>query len=149
VKPVPMLRASEIRISGKLEFEREERTDCFIDVGAQPRGLVTARAIALQRVSSHDQRRRLICAPVPRAMQRKYGGILGETHVNFLIATNGSAVSASLTARILASEPVDRLFRCRSGATNVSAYELSHLPLPDPSVVRAELARGADIDSAV
>jgi adenine-specific DNA-methyltransferase len=149
IKPVPMLRASEIRMSGKLEFGREERPDCFIDVGRQPRGLVTSTAIALQRVSSHDQRRRLICAPVPRAMQRKYGGVLGENHVNFLIATDSSTVSASLTARILASEPVDRLFRCRSGATNVSAYELAHLPLPDPNVVRAELARGADINSAV
>jgi adenine-specific DNA-methyltransferase len=149
VKPVPMLRASEIRASGKLEFERDERPDCFIDVATQPRGLITRPVIALQRVSSHDQRRRLVCAPVPRAMQKKYGGILGENHVNFLVATNGSAVPPQLTARILASGPVDRLFRCRSGATNVSAYELAHLPLPDPDVVRAELARGADIDSAV
>jgi adenine-specific DNA-methyltransferase len=149
IKPVPMLRACEIRTSGRLEFEREQRPDCFVDVGERPRGLVTAPAIALQRVTSHDQRRRLICAPIPRAMQKKYGGILGENHVNFLVAINGSAVSASLTARILASEPVDRLFRCRSGATNVSAYELAHLPLPDPSVVRVELMRGADIDSAV
>ena len=148
-KPVPMLRASEIRTSGKLEFERTKRPDCFIDVGSKPRGLVTKPAIALQRVSSHDQRRRLICAPVPRTMQKKYGGVLGENHVNFLVAKNGSAVPLQLTARILSSEPVDRLFRCRSGATNVSAYELGQLPLPDPAVVRSELDRGADIDSAV
>ena len=128
VKPVPMLRASEIRVSGKLEFERQERPDCFIDVGRQGPGLVTKPAIALHRVSSHDQDRRLICAPVPRALQSEHGGVLGENHVNFLVAINGKPVHPALLARILRSGPVDRLFRCRSGATNVSVYELTHLP---------------------
>ena len=149
VKPVPLLRASEIRVSGELEFERQRRSDCFIDVGKEERGIVTGPAIALQRVNSPDQERRLVCAPVPRAMQRQHGGVLGENHVNFLVANNGSAVSPKLLAQILASEPVDRLFRCRSGANNVSVYELSQLPLPDPEVVRIELAAGANIDAAV
>jgi hypothetical protein len=149
VKPVPMLRASEIRVSGKLEFERHERLDCFIDVGRKGQGLVTKPAVALHRVSSHDQDRRLICAPIPRGLQNKHGGVLGENHVNFLVATNGESVAPELLAQILASEPVDRLFRCRSGATNVSVYELTHLPLPDPEIVRTKLATGVGIDAAV
>jgi adenine-specific DNA-methyltransferase len=149
VKPVPMLRASEIRVSGKLEFERMQRPDCYIDVGSASQGLVSGPAVALQRVTSLDQGRRLICAPVPRPIQEQHGGVVGENHVNFLVATSASAVRPALLAKILGSEPVDRLFRCRSGATNVSVYELTHLPLPDPDVVRKELASGADIDTAV
>lgn len=149
VKPTPMLRASEIRPSGKLEFKRKPRPDCYIEVGKISQGVISRLAIALQRVTSPDQERRLICAFVPRAMQKRYGGVLGENHVNFIVANNGSAVSAKLLVKILTSGPVDRLFRCRSGATNVSAYELGELPLPNPDVVRSELAAGADIDAAV
>ena len=149
VKPTPMLRASEIRPSGKLEFKRKPRPDCYIEVGKMSRGVISRSAIALQRVTSPDQERRLICAFVPRAMQKRYGGVLGENHVNFIVANNGAAVSAKLLVKILTSGPVDRLFRCRSGATNVSVYELGELPLPDPDVVRSELAGGADIDAAV
>jgi len=144
-----MLRASEIRASGELQFKRQKRPDCYIDIGASARGLVSGPAIALQRVSSPDQERRLVCAPVPRSIQKQYGGLLGENHVNFLVAHNGYTVAPELLAQILASEPVDRLFRCRSGATNVSVYELAQLPLPDPEIVRAELAAGVGIDAAV
>jgi adenine-specific DNA-methyltransferase len=149
VQPMPMLRASEIRATGALEFKRHKRPDCYIDVGTEPRGVVSAPALALQRVSSPDQQRRLVCAAVPRAMQERHGGVLGENHVNFLVAVNGTSVSPELVAQILASEPVDRLFRCRSGVTNVSVYELTHLPLPDPEIVRIELAAGVGIDAAV
>lgn len=149
VNPMPMLRASEIRSTGALEFKRQKRDDCYIDVGSEAQGVVSAPAIALQRVSSPDQQRRLICAAVPRVMQEMHGGVLGENHVNFLVAKNGTAVAPELVVRILASEPVDRLFRCRSGATNVSVYELAHLPLPDPEIVRTQLAAGVGIDAAV
>ncbi len=149
IKPIPMLRASEIRVTGALEFKRYRRSDCYVDVGNEARGVVRSPAIALQRVSSPDQQRRLICAAVPRKMQRRYGGVLGENHVNFLVAKSGTSVAKKLVARILTSEPVDRLFRCRSGATNVSVYELAQLPLPNPDIVRAELAAGASIDMAV
>jgi hypothetical protein len=149
VKPMPMLRASEIRATGALEFKRHKRTDCYIDVGTEPRGVVNAPALALQRVSSPDQQRRLVCAAVPRAMQKRHGGVLGENHVNFLVAVNGTSIAPELVAQILASEPLDRLFRCRSGVTNVSVYELTHLPLPDPEIVRIELAAGVGIDAAV
>jgi adenine-specific DNA-methyltransferase len=75
--------------------------------------------------------------------------VLGENHVNFLVAVNGTSIAPELVAQILASEPLDRLFRCRSGVTNVSVYELTHLPLPDPEIVRIELAAGVGIDAAV
>ena len=149
VQPVPMLRAPEIRSDGTLQFRRSKRIDCYVDVGINGRGLVRGAAVALQRVSSPDQPRRLICAEVPTKLQTRYGGVIGENHVNFLRAKNGSAVAPELVARILGSETVDRLFRCRSGANNVSVYELTNLPLPDPEIVRLALAAGADINAAV
>jgi hypothetical protein len=149
VHPVPMLRALEIRPSGRLRFQIAERPDCFIDAGQHPQGLVRERAVVLQRVTAPEQARRLICAPVPETLQREYDGVMGENHVTFLVAQPGAKVSPALLAQILGSEPVDRLFRCRSGANNVSTYELAHLPLPDPDVVRAQLAAGAEIDAAV
>lgn len=149
IHPVPMLRAAEIRPNGRLRFQFEPRPDCFIDAGKSDIGVVRKRAVVLQRVTAPEQDRRLICAPVPAALQREYDGVMGENHVTFLVAQPGAKVPPALLARILGSEPVDRLFRCRSGATNVSTYELAHLPLPDPVVVRRALAAGADIDAAV
>lgn len=149
IHPVPMLRALEIRPDGRLRFQITERPDCFIDAGRRPQGLVRERAVVLQRVTAPEQARRLICAPVPPTLQREYGGVMGENHVTFLIAQPGAKVTPALLAQILGSEPVDRLFRCRSGATNVSTYELAHLPLPDPEIVRSKLAAGMGIDAAV
>lgn len=147
--PVPMLRAPEIRPDGTLEFQRNERPDCFIDAGTSEKGVIRGAAVALQRVTSPDQPRRLICASVPANLQCEHDGVMGENHVTFLVAGNDATVKPELLARILGSEPVDRLFRCRSGANNVSAYELAHVPLPDPEVVRTALAAGATIDASV
>ena len=149
VHPVPMLRAVEIRPNGRLVFQRDKRPDCYVDVGTSARGVVRGPAVALQRVSSQDQSRRLNCAPVPRALQLEHDGVIGENHVTFLVATHKPKVPTDLLARIMTSSPVDRLFRCRSGVTNVSVYELEQLPLPDPKIVRREVASGACIDDAV
>jgi adenine-specific DNA-methyltransferase len=149
IHPVPLLRALEIRPNRKLVFQRDERPDCYVDVGTSGRGVVRGPAVALQRVSSQDQSRRLNCAPVPRALQLQHDGVIGENHITFLVATQKPKVPTDLLARIMTSRPVDRLFRCRSGVTNVSVYELEHLPLPDPKIVRREVAAGACIDDAV
>lgn len=147
--PVPMLRATEISRDGSLVFQRDRRPDCYVDAGDTGQGVLRGPAVMLQRVTSPNQSRRLNCAPVPRALQREYDGVIGENHVTFLVAGTKPAASPTLLARIMNSDPVDRLFRCRSGANNVSVYELAHLPLPNPEVVRKELAKGTPIDDAV
>lgn len=147
--PVPMIRAHEIQADGQLVFQKRKRRDCFIDVGELGTGVVSLPAIALQRVTSTDQPRRLVCAIVPLTLYANFGGVLGENHVNFLVAEGDTQVAPDLLVRILSSETVDRLFRCLSGATNVSAYELKRLPLPYPEKVAAKLSLGADIETAV
>jgi adenine-specific DNA-methyltransferase len=52
-------------------------------------------------------------------------------------------------AEPLRSWPVDRYFRCISGATNVSAFELNQLVLPDPAALKLELQKGGSMDDAV
>lgn len=147
--PVPMLLAMEISRDGSLVFQRDRRPDCYVDAGNNGQGVLRRPAVALQRVTSPNQMRRLNCAPIPRALQREYDGVIGENHVTFLVAGGKPTASPELLARIMNSGPVDRLFRCLSGANNVSVYELAHLPLPDPEVVRRELANGMTIDDAV
>jgi len=146
---VPMLRAAEIRPDGSLAFPLAGRSDCFLDAGASAQGVIRAPCVALHRVSSTDQPRRFVAAPVPAELQRKHDGVIGENHVIFLTATRPDALAPDLLVRILGSEPVDRMFRCRSGSANVSTYELSHMPMPNATVVEQALTIGADIDTAV
>jgi adenine-specific DNA-methyltransferase len=51
-------------------------------------------------------------------------------------------------AQLLATPTVDRYFRCISGATNVSAFELGQLALPQPSKLKELLARGHSMEDA-
>jgi adenine-specific DNA-methyltransferase len=64
-------------------------------------------------------------------------------------AVDHPAASPRQLAALLRSRPVDRYFRCISGATNVSAFELGQLVLPDPVILKQELAKGGHFDEAV
>ena len=61
---------------------------------------------------------------------------------------NDALVDPVLLCSILRTRTLDRLFRCISGATNVSSYELNNLPLPDPSILKNELNLGRSIEQA-
>jgi adenine-specific DNA-methyltransferase len=83
-------------------------------------------------------------------MLKRYGGVVGENHVVFLEQEKHSRqFSPKCVARLLRSTPIDRLFRSISGAANVSAFELSQLPMPNPKVLRRQLQRTTDTDAAV
>lgn len=110
-------------------------------------GVVKKQAIVLQRVTSNDQPKRLVGAVVPAEFIELYGGFVAENHVVVLEQVTPGFSPANL-ARLLACAPIDRYFRCISGSTNVSAYELRHLPLPNPSDVGV-LPDGSNIDAAV
>lgn len=149
---VPMIWQSDISRAGVLTLAEGSKTQArYIEIGAESSAYVVRRpTVAVQRVTSDDQAHRLVCAPVPRAVYKEFGGLVGENHV-CLIEQNseGGRVDADTLCAILRTRIVDRLFRIMSGVTNVSAYELQLLPLPDPDVVLAHLAAGSDIESAV
>ena len=110
-------------------------------------GVVKSQAVVLQRVTSNDQPKRLIGAVVPTEFIQRHGGFVAENHVVVLEQVKPGFSPIDL-ARLLACAPIDRYFRCISGSTNVSAYELRHLPLPNPSDIRA-LPSDSTIDAVV
>jgi adenine-specific DNA-methyltransferase len=110
-------------------------------------GVVKNQAVVLQRVTSNDQPKRLVGAVVSGDFIQCYGGFVAENHVVVLEQVTPGFAPRDL-ARLLSCLPVDRYFRCISGSTNVSAYELRHLPLPNPSDVGA-LPKDSSVDAAV
>jgi adenine-specific DNA-methyltransferase len=125
--------------------------DHFVDLGdKRHRSVVTRPCLVMQRVTSNDQARRLVAAPVPLHLLVKYGGFVGENHIVILEeVSEKSVLRLADMAKLLGTTPIDRSFRCISGANNVSIFELGQLPLPDPKKVQAELKKGSSMEEAV
>jgi adenine-specific DNA-methyltransferase len=150
---VPLLWSSDIRQDGKLAFTDKAKANgepSFVEVANLDHPPVFARqAVILQRVTSNDQPRRLIAAVVPESLLNLYGGFVGENHTVILEATDGCDFPPDLLVALLSVSAIDRYFRCISGVTNVSVFELLQLPLPSPIHLRAGLAQGLGMDAAV
>lgn len=150
---MPLIWSKNICQNGKFSFNRvaNSLTERYIDMGnANAAGVIRRPAVAIQRVSSTEQFRRLVAAAVPTELQVAFGGVVGENHVCFLEKIrDDSEITPEMLANILTSKTVDRLFRCISGATNVSAYELKHLPLPDPKKLFDAISQGLEMEMAV
>ncbi|OXI66459.1 N-6 DNA methylase [Burkholderia sp. AU28863] len=149
---IPLLWSRDIEKNGRLEFrESAKLADRYVDVRSlDSPGVVTNSCVVYQRVTSSDQPSRLVCAPVPKRLFDDFGGIIGENHVGILERTSSRAeISPLLLSKVLRTETVDRLFRCISGATNVSAYEIESLPLPDTRRLKDALRRGLQPEDAV
>lgn len=141
----PLIWSSDITTDRNLVLGRatkQEKRDTYIDM-VDPNHVSVIRnpCVALQRITSTDQGRRLVAASVPEEILRQAGGVVGENHVLFLEQTiDNPPVTPTQLAAILASETIDRLFRCISGAVNVSIFELNQLPLPAPQAIAKLLA---------
>lgn len=151
---MPLLWSSDI-VSGKpLRLESSAARDGehrFVDLGDKRHSsVVTSPCVVMQRVTSNDQPRRLVAAAVSTGTFRDFGGFIGENHVVIIEAISDKpALPPSKLAKLLSTRAVDRYFRCISGATNVSVFELNQLALPDPQAVKDALASGRSIDDAV
>lgn len=149
---VPLIWARDIGHDGSFNLRLGPQcNDRFVDVEKpNAAALIKKPAVAMQRVTSSDQKRRLNCAAIPPDLHAQYGGVSGENHVCFLESSSSTPdLTPELLAQILRTNILDRLFRCISGATNVSAYELYQLPLPEIGTVREALSRGIPIEGAV
>lgn len=150
---VPLLWSSDISPDGYLRFTGYSKTNrerCFVNLGAKDHPSIVRRpSVLLQRVTSNDQPRRLVAAAVPKALIETYGGFVGENHTVILEQVSPDPVlTPEQLAQLLATPTVDRYFRCISGATNVSVFELSQLRLPDPGRLKIFLAQGYNMSSA-
>jgi adenine-specific DNA-methyltransferase len=151
---VPLLWSSDIKSGDVLRFDGAKKTNgepCFVDLGDKShRSIIRRSSLILQRVTSNDQSRRLVAAVVPQTLLKIYGGFVGENHTVILeqVVTK-PALTPRQIVKLLGSYGIDRYFRCISGATNVSVFELSQLPLPDPILLKRFLAKGKSTDVAV
>lgn len=153
-KAVPLLWSRDISYPSIVRLDPAEVLDGaprFIDLGQKTHAsIVTSPSVVMQRVTSNDQSRRLVVAAVSRAIFSEYGGFVGENHVVIVErVTSNPALPPTKLARLLSTHAIDRYFRCISGATNVSAFELNQLILPDPKILKAALANGSNMDEAV
>lgn len=150
---VPLLWSRDIK-GNSLVFDRDRGTDGdhpFVDMGSVEHSFIVRRpSVLLQRVTSNDQPRRLVGAEVSAEFLRQYGGFVGENHT---IVLENSQEDALLSPRelleLLSTATLDRYFRCMSGATNVSVFELSQLNLPAPQELRKQLDAGLSMEAAL
>ncbi len=136
-----------VRLEATSSFAGEHR---FVDLGDRKHtSVIVSPCVVMQRVTSNDQPRRLVVAAVSPGVFETYGGFIGENHVVIIEATAVTpALSPTKLAKLLGAHVIERYFRCISGATNVSAFELNQLALPDPKTLRAGIADGKSMDEA-
>ncbi len=151
---VPLLWSSDVRPDGSLHFDGKRKANkepCFVSLGSRVHPSVVRKpGLVLQRVTSNDQPRRLVAAAVPQKLLDDHGGFVGENHTVILERVRDDApLTPPQMAELLGCPPVDRYFRCISGATNVSVFELAQLVLPDPKKVASLLKRGLPVAQAV
>lgn len=151
---IPLLWSSDIKPGKSIHFDgakksRGERRFVVVRNAAHP-SIIRRPCVLLQRVTSNDQPRRLVAAPVGPAFFREYGGFIGENHTITLVPVRARPeLPPSQLAALLSCSEIDRLFRCISGATNVSIFELNQLPLPDPAALRQRLTQGRAVAQAL
>lgn len=150
---VPLVWATDITPDGRFEHGREcrfSRNRRFVQIGSlADRGVISKPAVLLQRLTSSDQKRRLVAAPVSAAWVVRFGGYVCENHVIVLEPSSEAALPPEELAAILNTQPVDRVFRAISGASNVAVSELDELLLPDPARLTELRSHGACVDDVV
>lgn len=137
-----------VRLEDTSAYDGEHR---FVDLGDKEHSsVVTSPCVVVQRVTSNDQPRRLVAAAVSQGVFATYGGFIGENHVVIIEqVSNKPVLPPTKLAKLLSTHVVDRCFRCISGATNVSAFELNQLALPDPRALKEAMASGGSMDEVV
>lgn len=150
---VPLVWATDITPDGRFDHGREcrySRDRRFVEISSlADAGVITKPAVLLQRLTSSDQKRRLVAAAAPEAWVAQFGGYVCENHVIVLEPANKNAMAPEKLAAILNTRPVDRVFRAISWASNVAVSELDVLLLPDPAHLKHVKSSGVGLDEAV
>ena len=150
---VPLLWATDVARNGRLKYRPDESEHAqarFIDLGrGVPLGLHDKAGVLLQRVSSSDQQQRIVGAVVSDKIVARYGGFVGENHTVVLTsAADKPKLTPEQMRQLLTSVPIEQFFRCISGSANVSVFELSQLPLPNPDALAKKIRSGLSVELA-
>ncbi|MGR0064264.1 HsdM family class I SAM-dependent methyltransferase [Bordetella bronchiseptica] len=150
---VPLLWSRDISPDGYLTFDPERKAygHNFVDLGDKLHPAVIRQScVVMQRVTSNDQPRRLVVASVQPPFFLVHGGFVGENHIVILEpSVDLPELQPKDLADLLGTQTVDRIYRCISGATNVSSFELSQLALPDPAALKKYRSHGSSMEQAV
>jgi adenine-specific DNA-methyltransferase len=145
---LPIVWAESLSIDGfKLKSDQRNHASHIDVLSGQEHLISRIPMILLQRTTSKEQSRRLVCGLLPQRTIDMHGGVVVENHVNIIRhRTSEELVSLEAVALLLSSRVVDSVFRCISGSVAVSAYELNTLPVPPVEDIRnlsALIATGA------
>ena len=149
---IPLIWAESVGADGTFAFRasRRNHSPYFVPGAEDAWLLVKQPCVLLQRTTSKEQSRRLICAELPASFLAKHGAVTVENHLNMLVAIGPRPpVSPATLAAFFNSAAADRSFRCLSGSVAVSAYELEAMPLPSADATNElsrALARNASRD---
>jgi adenine-specific DNA-methyltransferase len=151
---VPLLWSRDISTGGVLKYLKNSKTPTepqWVDLGDLANDAVIKNpSVVLQRVTSNDQPKRLVGAVVSANFLKKYKGFVAENHVVVLEqVVSDPVLPPKHLVTLLGCAPIDRLFRCLSGSTNVSAYELNQLPMPNPCAAKAAMQFNEDLPSLI
>ena len=149
---VPLVWATDIAPNGAFDHGRQHRSRKsrpFVQIrGLNQAGVVKVRSVVLQRLTSSDQRSRLVAAPISTAWLKTNMAYVCENHVIVLEPSDQAAVSIELMSALLNTTAVDRVFRTISSATNVAVSELNALLLPAPAAWIAAAEKSTDFEAA-
>jgi adenine-specific DNA-methyltransferase len=135
---LPLIWSSDIRPDGSFlfAFSRRPGNAPWYDPPTSPAAYaITRPAVAVQRTSNREQRRRLNAAAVSEEFLREHRarGFVAENHVIVLEATTATPrVGPPKLAALLNSDPVNERFATVAGSFSVSAKLLERLAFPDP-----------------
>jgi adenine-specific DNA-methyltransferase len=154
IAPFPVIWSSHISKDLSIRYPVRSarwRGALILEMGSPDApGIVRSPCVVLQRIASKEEKRRLKACVIPESLFRRYGGVVGENHVVFLVAKDGRPkCSPARLAEIMRTEIMDRLFRCLAGSSNVSVLELNALPFPDPAKLERQRAKGLDFEQSV
>lgn len=149
---VPLVWATDIAPNGAFDHGRQHRSRKsrpYVQIkGLNDAGVVKVRSVLLQRLTSSDQRSRLVAAPISPAWLKSNQAYVCENHVIVLEPSKQPAVSIELMAALLNTKAVDRVFRTISSAANVAVSELGALFLPAPAAWIAATEKMSDVEAA-
>jgi adenine-specific DNA-methyltransferase len=131
----PVIWAESITSDGCFFWKSEKKNhSSYFHAQKQDQWLITNKpCILLQRTTAKEQHKRLIASCLPMEFISKYDGVIIENHLNMIIPNfEDVQVPANVLSVFINSKVVNDAFRALSGSVAISAYELKHLPLPEP-----------------
>ena len=135
VNRFPIIWAEAISQNGQfiLRYEKKNHAPFFKFEEGNEALLIKQPCLLLQRTTSKEQVKRLVAAPLPKALIEEYQAVVVENHLNMILPIVGEPiVSLRVLSVLLNSVAVNEAFKTISGSVAVSAYELESLPLPAP-----------------